>query len=88
MIVETIRGIEFGTVVIGKKELPEEELVLPLKPVIRKATPEDIKVHQSNKAKEKEALEICKQKLVPQSHQNIRYMRPPDVLPEVRIGII
>jgi len=63
VIVETIRGIEFGTVVIGKKELPEEELVLPLKPVIRKATPEDIKVHQSNKAKEKEALEICKQKV-------------------------
>jgi len=63
VIVETIRGIEYGTVAIGKRQLPDEELVLPLKPVIRKATPEDTQIHQSNREKEKEALEICKRKI-------------------------
>lgn len=63
VIVETIRGIEYGTVATGKRELPDEELVLPLKPVIRKATPEDTLIHQNNREKEKEALELCKNKI-------------------------
>jgi len=63
VIVETIRGIEYGTVVIGKKNISENKLVLPLKKVIRKANKEDEKVYRSNKEKEKKALEICKQKI-------------------------
>lgn len=63
VIVETIRGIEYGTVATGKRDVPDEELVLPLKPVIRRATDEDEAVHRSNRHKEKEALEICKKKV-------------------------
>ncbi len=62
-IVETIRGIEFGSVAIGKREMPEEDLVLPLKKVIRKATEEDRLTYESNKQKEKSALETCRQKV-------------------------
>lgn len=63
VIVETIRGIEYGTAATGKKDVPDSELVLPLKPVIRKATPEDIAAHDHNRQKEVEALEICKKKV-------------------------
>ena len=63
VIVETIRGIEYGTVASGKRQVPDGELVLPLKPVIRKASEEDTKAHQANHQKEKEALEICKRKI-------------------------
>ena len=48
-IVETIRGIECGTVAIGKREMSDEELVLPLKTVIRKATAGDIENFNRNK---------------------------------------
>ncbi|MGR6837229.1 PSP1 domain-containing protein [Syntrophomonas erecta] len=63
VIVETIRGIEYGNVAIGTREVPEEELVLPLKPVIRKATDQDYRIHDNNRQREIEALEICKQKV-------------------------
>jgi cell fate regulator YaaT (PSP1 superfamily) len=63
VIVETIRGIEYGAVATGRRQVADEELVLPLKPVIRKATEEDTKAHQANHQKEKEALEICKKKI-------------------------
>jgi cell fate regulator YaaT (PSP1 superfamily) len=63
-IVETVRGIECGTVAIGNREVPEEKLVLPLKKVIRKATPADLETYNNNKQKEKEALEICRQKVL------------------------
>ena len=56
VIVETIRGIEYGTVATGRRQVADEELVLPLKPVIRKATEEDTKAQQANHQKEKEAL--------------------------------
>lgn len=62
-IVETARGIEFGEVVVGKKEVTEEEIVAPLKPVIRKATIEDIELHSQNKKRAKEALDICIEKV-------------------------
>ncbi len=62
-IVETVRGIECGTVAIGNREVPEEKLVLPLKKVIRKASPADIESYENNKKKEKEALEICRKKV-------------------------
>ncbi len=63
VIVETVRGIECGLVVIGKKEVGEEELVLPLKKVMRKATEEDRISYERNKQKVGEALEICRQKI-------------------------
>ncbi|SHG41727.1 Cell fate regulator YaaT, PSP1 superfamily (controls sporulation, competence, biofilm development) [Thermosyntropha lipolytica DSM 11003] len=63
VIVETIRGIEYGTVVIGRRNIEEEKLVLPLKKVLRKATEEDTAQYLNNKAQEKDALEICKEKV-------------------------
>ena len=56
VIVETARGIEYGTVLIAPKEVDDKAVVQPLKPVIRVATPEDDKTEQRNKEKEKEAF--------------------------------
>lgn len=63
VIVETSRGIEFGDVVVGPKEVAEDEVVLPLKKVLRIATEEDKVVVQENKKKEQEAFEICLRKI-------------------------
>lgn len=63
VIVETARGIEFGECVIGIKEISEEEIVSPLKCVIRIADEKDILKHKENKSKEIEALEICLKKI-------------------------
>lgn len=63
VIVETARGVEFGTVVLGTREVEEEKVVQPLKPVIRKATPEDIVIDENNRIKEKEAFAICLEKI-------------------------
>ena len=62
-IVETVRGVEFGAVVIGPRQVPESEVVQPLKPVLRKATPEDIAKDKENKRKEKDAFNICEEKI-------------------------
>ena len=63
VIVETARGLEYGEVVIGAREVSEENIVAPLKTVQRRATSEDdIKVTE-NRAKEKEAFTICEQKI-------------------------
>lgn len=63
VIVETIRGIEMGTVVIGPKEISEDEISKPLKDVMRKATPEDLLQAEENREKEKEAFRICGEKI-------------------------
>jgi cell fate regulator YaaT (PSP1 superfamily) len=63
VIVETARGVEFGEAVIGTKEIRENEIVAPLKSVIRKANAEDMEHSRINKEKEKEAFEICLQKI-------------------------
>lgn len=63
VIVETARGIECGTVAIENKETAEEEIVRPLKKMIRKATPEDIKHVEENRRREKEAMAICEKKI-------------------------
>ena len=63
VIVETSQGEEFGKVVIANRMIPEEKVVKPLKKVIRKATNKDIKHYEENKQKEKEAFEICKNKI-------------------------
>lgn len=63
VVVETARGIEFGHVVIGPKEIEEEDIVAPLKNVIRIALDEDFDMHRENKRKAKEAIEICQAKV-------------------------
>ncbi len=63
VIVETARGVEFGTVMIAPRELPEEKVIQPLKPVLRIATPEDEKTEEKNRQKEKEAFRICLEKI-------------------------
>lgn len=64
VIVETIRGVEFGEVVVGPKDVPEEDIVAPLKKVIRVATEEDKVRNQENKEKEKDAFNICLEKVI------------------------
>ena len=64
VIVETARGVEFGQVVLGLRQVPRNKVVLPLKTVQRIATAEDKKQVVLNEQKEKEAFEICEQKIV------------------------
>lgn len=63
VIVETARGIEFGHVVVGPKEIKEEEIVAPLKKVLRLALDEDFDIHRENKKKAEEALVVCEKKV-------------------------
>ncbi len=63
VIVETARGIEFGTVVSGVKEVEDDKVIQPLKPVIRVASQRDIEQAAGNKEKEKEAYKICLEKI-------------------------
>ena len=63
VIVETVRGIECGEVVIENRMIDESAVFSELKEVIRIATPEDIKTVEKNRQKEKEAFEICQQKI-------------------------
>ena len=63
VIVETARGGEYGDVVIGQKEVEDNEIIQPLKEVMRKAEPEDKVIVAENRQKEKEAFEICLEKI-------------------------
>ena len=63
VIVETARGVEFGRVVTGPKDVPEEDVVQLLKSVIRIATDQDRKTEEKNREKEKEAFQICLEKI-------------------------
>ena len=63
VIVETARGVEFGRVVSGPKEVPDDEVIQPLKSVIRIATEQDHKTEEKNREKEKEAFKICLEKI-------------------------
>jgi cell fate regulator YaaT (PSP1 superfamily) len=63
VIVETARGMEYGTVVIPPREVSENKVVKPLKEVIRKANAADEKVHEDNQLKEKKAFDICLEKI-------------------------
>lgn len=63
VIVETARGIEFGTVVGDPKEVPDDKVIQPLKPVIRIANEKDIEQEKNNKVKEKDAFKICLEKI-------------------------
>lgn len=63
VIVETSRGIEYGTVVIPLKKVTDDEIVPPLKKILRIATPDDDKQIEINKEKEKEAMKLCQEKI-------------------------
>lgn len=63
VIVETARGIEYGNVVLGIREVEDDKVVLPLKPVIRVATAEDDEKEAINRVKEKDAFRICLEKI-------------------------
>ena len=63
VVVETARGVEYGYVVLGIKEVDDDKIVQPLKPVMRVATPEDDEKAVKNREKEKEAFKICLEKI-------------------------
>lgn len=63
-IVETARGVEYGQVVIGRKQVSENDVVFPLKKVIRLATAEDSEQVHTNKIMAAEALQVCQEKIV------------------------
>ena len=63
VIVETARGVEFGTVVGDPKEVEDDKVIQPLKPVLRIATEKDVEQEAANKEKEKEAFKICLEKI-------------------------
>ena len=63
VIVETARGIEFGTVVGDIREVEEDKVIQPLKPVLRIATERDVQQEAGNKEKEKEAYRVCLEKI-------------------------
>ena len=64
VIVETARGLEYGTVSMSLREIGEEELVSPLKEIVRIATEHDKAQVEKNRKKEKEAFIICEEKIV------------------------
>lgn len=63
VIVETVRGIEYGKVVLGRRKIKSEKVISTLKSVIRIATPEDDKINEENKKKSKNAFKICLEKI-------------------------
>ncbi len=63
VIVETARGVEYGTVVLAPRDVEEDKIVQPLKDVLRVATPEDDEHEAENRIKEKEAFDICLEKI-------------------------
>ncbi|MCD8046724.1 MAG: stage 0 sporulation family protein [Clostridiales bacterium] len=63
VIAETARGIEYGTVILPPKGIPDDEISKPLKAVIRMATPEDDRREARNREREREAYDICKEKI-------------------------
>ena len=77
VIVETARGVEYGTVVIGPKEVAKDSLVMPVKEVMRKATPKDLQQLEKNEAREEKAFAICLEKIakrkLPMKLINVEY---------------
>lgn len=63
VIVETARGVEFGQIIIENKEVPDEEITSPLKPVIRRANERDRQIVKENREKERTAFDICCEKI-------------------------
>ena len=63
VIVETARGVEIGSVALAPREIEDEKVVQPLKKIIRKATDDDFATDAANRIKEKEAFDICLEKI-------------------------
>ena len=63
VVVETAKGLEYGTVVFGVKEVDDKEIVHPLKPVLRKATEKDEKTVKENEKKIPEAMDFAEEKI-------------------------
>lgn len=63
VIVETVRGVEYGRVVTPRKQVCEKDVVLPLKKVVRIADPKDRLIVEENKTAAKEAYEVCSDKV-------------------------
>ncbi|MBQ8537801.1 MAG: stage 0 sporulation protein [Clostridia bacterium] len=64
VVVETARGIEFGEVVIGVREIDDSQIIAPLKKVVRVASAQDVEHAQENARNEKEAYKICQKKII------------------------
>ncbi len=62
-VVETARGTEFGYVAVANRQVADEEIIAPLKPIIRRATPQDFDRLEKNKQKEKEAAKIAAEQI-------------------------
>lgn len=77
VIVETARGVEYGTVVIGPKEVAKDSLVMPVKEVMRKATPKDLQQLEKNEEREEKTFAICLEKIakrkLPMKLINVEY---------------
>ena len=77
VIVETARGVEYGTVVIGPKEISKDNLVMPVKQVMRKATLKDLQQLEKNEEREEKAYAICLEKIakrrLPMKLINVEY---------------
>ena len=77
VIVEKARGVEYGTVVIGPKEVAKDSLVMPVKEVMRKATPKDLQQLEKNEEREEKAFAICLEKIakrkLPMKLINVEY---------------
>ena len=77
VIVETARGVEYGTVVIGPKEVAKDSLVMPVQEVMRKATPKDLQQLEKNEEREEKAFAICLEKIakrkLPMKLINVEY---------------
>ncbi len=80
VIVETRRGVEYGTVAFAPREIPSESLPAIIKNVIRIATPEDDRHYEENQVREKQALEICEEKV--KYHKLEMEQRTLDIQPE------
>ena len=63
VIVETARGLEFGTVTLGPTEIKEEDVVQPLKKIVRIANAADVTRHDENEKKKSKAMELCQEKI-------------------------
>ncbi len=64
VVVETAKGIEYAWVAYPEKEVADDEIVSPLKPIVRIATEKDTQVYESNQAKKPQAMQLCKEKVI------------------------
>jgi len=64
VVVETAKGLELGDCVIGNHEVADDQVVAPLRPVVRVASEEDLRIAEINKDREQEAFEVCKSKII------------------------